>query len=234
MNRSLSLLLGLVLGAALVLGGQKLASWAPFSRTQGETRSAPGDEILVMRTRGGLLEVSRVEATEVFDARFVYEVLGIAIGETVPRIRVPAVYRYHVELAPAWNVLRTGDRFTVVAPPVKPTLPVAVDLGRMERDVAGSWVLLPFTADRDLDDLQRTITAKLAARASGPAYLQLQREHARQTVTEFVHKWLLTQAPWQSATQPRLEVYFADEPIGSLDRAAALLGTAPGTPAVRR
>ena len=55
--------------------------------------------------------------------------------------------------------------FTVVTPPVKPSLPVAVDLAKMEKDVGGSWMLVPFNEDEDLDALEREITAKLAEKA---------------------------------------------------------------------
>jgi hypothetical protein len=170
-----------------------------------------------MRTKGGLLEVSRIDATEVVDTRFVYSVLGLPVGETVPRIRVPAVYRYQVELAPEWRVLRTGEVFTVVAPPAQPSLPVAVDLGRMEKEVSGTWVLLPFTETDALNELERSITAKLAERARSPAYIELQRRAARETVVEFVKKWLVTQAQWHSAARPQVRVLFADEPVGSID-----------------
>jgi hypothetical protein len=204
-------------GAALAFGYMKVASFEFWSRTPGDVRSASSNEILLMRTKGGLLEVSTIRATELLDARFVYSVLGIPIGETAPRIRVPAYYRYQVALAPEWRVLRTGETFTVVSPSVKPSLPVAVDLAQMEKDVAGTWVLLPFTRADDLNDLERRVTAKLAQKAVSPVYVQLQREQARATVAEFVRKWLLTQAQWQSATQPRLRVLFADEPVGSID-----------------
>ena len=33
-----------------------------------------------------------------------YSVLGHEVGETVAHIRVPATYRYHIELAPKWKV----------------------------------------------------------------------------------------------------------------------------------
>jgi len=147
----------------------------------------------------------------------VHSVLGIDIGETVPRIRVPAVYRYHIELAPRWRVLRTDELFTVVAPAVKPSLPVAVDLARMEKDASGTWVLLPFTETAALESLERKITGKLEKTASMPAYIQLQREAARRTVAEFVEKWLVTQTQWKTASRPRIRVLFADEPVGSIE-----------------
>jgi hypothetical protein len=85
----------------------------------------------------------------------------------------------------------------------------------MEKEASGTWVLLPFTERDALDDLEREITARLARKAVMPAYIQLQREHARQTVEEFVRKWLVTQAKWQSESRSEIRVYFADESIGS-------------------
>jgi hypothetical protein len=200
----------LCVGAVLSLGYRKLGDFAFWSRSGGEVRSGMGTEILFMRTPGGLLEVSSMRMTEQFDKRFVYEVLGLEVGETVAHVRVPATYRYHIQLAPLWKIERTDDVFKVVTPPVKPSLPVAVDLARLEQDEGGTWLLLPFNADKDREALMREITGKLAQKAASPAYLALQREDARKTVTEFVEKWLVTQEPWKSAKEPRIEVVFSD------------------------
>jgi len=202
--------------AAAWFGYQKIAALRPWSKSADDVRSGAGNEILVMRTRGGLLEVATIRATEQFDKRFVYTVLGLEVGETVPHIRVPAVYRYHIELAPEWTIIRSADVFTVVTPPVRPSLPVAVDLAHMEKDVGGTWILIPFNERADLESLQRDITATLAVKADSPAYRQLQREEARKTVTEFVRKWLVSQAQWQSESRSTIRVLFPDEPIGSL------------------
>ena len=209
--------IAVVVGFGVVLW--LFASSRLTSRSGGEeVHSALGREILVMRTPGGLLEVATIRATEQFDTTFTYKVLGLKVGETVPHIRVPATYRYHVELAPEWQVRRREAVFSVIAPPVRASLPVAVDLGQMQKDVGGSWVLVPFNATDDLDALQRRITGKLAEKAESPAYLQLQREQARRTVTEFVRKWLVTQQEWQSATHPQVQVRFADEPVDGAAR----------------
>ncbi len=196
--------------ALFSLGYRKLGDFAFWSRTGSEVRSGMGTEILFMRTPGGLLEVSSMRMTEQFDKRFVYEVLGLEVGETVAHVRVPATYRYHIQLAPLWKIERTDEVFRVVTPPVKPSLPVAVDLAHLEQDEGGTWLLLPFNADADREALLREITGKLSQKAASPAYLALQREDARKTVTEFVEKWLVTQEPWQSAKQPRIEVVFSD------------------------
>ena len=189
---------------AVVFGDR--VSWLPWSKQAREARSVMATEVLVMRTPGGLLEVSRIEATERFDKKFIYSVLGAEVGETTAYIRVPAVYRYHIELAPEWQVVRTGETFRVVTPPIRPTLPVAVDFARMEKDVGGTWVLIPFNRDADLDALEREIGVKLAEKAGSAAYLKMQRNMARKTVTEFVEKWLVTQQAWKDARRPRIEV----------------------------
>lgn len=200
----------LCVGAVLSLGYMKRGDFAFWSRTGGEVRSGMGSEIMFMRTPGGLLEVSSMRMTEQFDKRFVYEVLGLEVGETVAHVRVPATYRYQIELAPLWKIERTDEVFKVVTPPVKPSLPVAVDLAHLEQDAGGTWLLVPFNEDEDREALMREITGKLAQKAASPAYLALQREDARKTVTEFVQKWLVTQEPWKSAKQPRIEVEFSD------------------------
>jgi len=213
MTRSSRTLWLVLLGVAalLALAYRGLTGFNLWQRTAGEPGSAAAQEILVMRTQGGLLEVSTIRAIEVFDRKFVYSVLGVPIGRTINRIRVPAYYRYQIPLAPEWKVSRTGDRFFVVAPPVKPSLPVAVDLSHMEKEASGTWVLALFTNTQDLNELERGITAQLARKAVSPAYIALQQEYARKTVEEFVAKWLRTQTQWQLERQPRLEVRFASE-----------------------
>jgi len=211
-SRRLAVILAaLVLGAGLLHAWQKIHSFRLWDTTRSDVASSAPEEILVMRTPGGLLEVSRIHATEVFETRFIHTLVGVTVGETVPRIRVPVVYRYQIELAPEWIVLRTGHEFTVVAPPVKPALPVGVDFGRMEKEASGTWILLPFSGTASLDDLERELTARLAKKAVLPAYLQLQREPARQTVEEFVRKWLITQERWSTESGSTIRVYFADE-----------------------
>lgn len=163
-----------------------------------------------MRTPGGLLEVARLQVMEQFDKKFIYTLVGLEVGETVAHIRVPATYRYHIELAPEWEVYRKGDVFTVITPPIKPSLPVAVDLAKMEKDVGGTWYLVPFNDVEDLDALEREITAKLEQKASSDVYRGLQREAARKTVKEFVAKWLVTQQEWKDTETPRVEVAFGE------------------------
>jgi hypothetical protein len=108
MKRLLTLLAAPGIGVVVLYGVVGVPCLWPWPKTGGDVVSGLGTEILVMRTPGGLLEVSRITATEQFDKKCVYTVLGRKVGETVAYIRVPAVFRYHIELAPEWEVYRTG------------------------------------------------------------------------------------------------------------------------------
>ena len=144
-----------------------------------------------------------------------HDILGFDLGATTTHIRVPATYHYHIELAPEWKVRVRPDRsIVVVAPPVKPTLPVAIDTSQLERQAQGRWSLITGTAQ--LDELQKTITETLGRKAGSPSYINFQREAARQTVAEFVRKCLITQDQWKEARGSTVKVYFADESISSL------------------
>ena len=210
---SQSVLVILVMIAVAVGSAIAYKRWSEqsiVSKSGEDVSSGLGTEILFMRTEGGLLEVSKFQMTEQFDEKFAYTVLGRKVGETVAHIRVPATYRYHIKLGSKWKIIRTDDVFTVITPPVEPSLPVAVDLKRMEEDSGGTWILVPFNEDEDLKALRSEITGVLAEKAQSAAYRRLQREDARKTVTEFVQKWLVTQQAWKVAEKPKIEVVFGE------------------------
>ena len=191
-------------------------TWSIFRNTRTvEVQLASPDRIEVIRTKGGLLQVSTLKSAETFQASKDHQIFGlVSLGSTVTQIRVPAVFNYHVELAPEWKVLVRDKTFIVIAPSVKPTLPVAIDTARLQRFSSGTWSFM--TGTSELDSLQRSITQTLSVKASTPAYIQYQREVARKTVGEFVEKWLITQGKWEKNHGETIRVFFADEPIGSL------------------
>jgi hypothetical protein len=187
---------------------------ALWFRTPSTTTAQSSGMPVVMRTPGGLLEVSNVRIVERFEAATDHTILGVPVGRTIAMIQVPAVYRYHIELAPEWRMRLDDKTLIVVAPPVKPSLPVAIDTARLEGFSAGAWSLV--TGDRLLRQLQMSITARLDAKASSAELVGFQRETARKTVTEFVDKWVLDQPRWKSSPKPAARVFFADEPIEQL------------------
>ena len=188
------------------------------TRMLGDREAAPVGSVatgapLVMRTEGGRLEVARIEAQEQFQTQQDHTILGVPVGSTVTRIRVPAHYRYQIELARTWRLHERDDAVLVIAPRIEPALPVAIDTGRMEKEVSGLWS--PFTGSAQLDRLERSITRTLDAKASSAAYLELQREAARATVRKFAAKWMQAHAQVAARGKP-LRVHFADEPVATL------------------
>ncbi len=209
------LLLAVGIGGVLALNNLPLTSADGPAKLLDKVRSVASDDVIVLRTPGGLLEVSRIQATESIDARYAHELFGVEIGELTPRIRVPATYRYTIELEPEWRVMRSDGVFTVVVPKVKPSLPVAVDFAGIERDVAGTWVLLPFKRKADLAILEKSITTRLARKAAMRDYIDRQRPHARETIREFVRKWMGEQTRYRDARREDIRVLFADESVGA-------------------
>lgn len=176
------------------------------------------DAPVVMRTKGGLLEVSTIKMSEKFQSGSLDSSFRDSIWKTNTQIRVPVVYRYHIELAPEWKILLREKTFIVIAPAVKPTLPVAIDTAKIEKQSSGVWSF--FSGNTLLDKLERSISPTLAAKASSSSNILLQREASRKTVEEFVAKWLVTQEQWKSASSYPIKVYFSDEPIQLLGNAA--------------
>ncbi|WP_036168788.1 hypothetical protein [Massilia sp. 9096] len=200
-------LLVLILCASLAGNFYQYQKAKDGRRPESSTIGAP----IVMRTRGGLLEVSAISATEQFEATDAHSFLRIHLGSTVGQIKVPAVYRYHIELAPEWKIRFRNKTFVVIAPAVQPTLPVAIDTKGIRQQSTGIWSVV--TGSAVLDKILHSISPGLNAKAATPAYIRLQREAARSTVKEFVAKWLITQAQWKAYSAYPIQVYFADEPI---------------------
>ena len=107
------------------------------------------DQIEVMRTNGGLLQVSTIRSPELFQATQDHTIFGVHVGKTISQIRVPATFHYHVELAPEWKITVRNNTFIVIAPRVKPTLPVAIDTAKLEKLTSGTWSLLTGTSELD-------------------------------------------------------------------------------------
>lgn len=171
----------------------------------------------IMRTPGGLLEVSTIQSpAEVIERKDFGRLGPFDFGTNVSQVRVAATFRYHIPLAPEWKVVTRDGTIVVVAPKVRPTLPVAFDSSKVDKKVDAGW--LRFDKAESLRAAESAVTEELAKRAGSPGAINQQREVARQTVTEFVRKWAVKQ-DWKGRA-PNVRVVFADEPIESLGNAA--------------
>jgi hypothetical protein len=160
---------------------------------------------------GALLELAAFEAVEILrstdELRIGWDL--IPLGTTVTEIRVPTTYRYHLRLDEPWLLEVEGQSCAVHAPEIRPTLPPAIDTGRMERYSDSGW--LRFNEDEQMAELERSITEVLSERAADSRHLEMVRERCRLEVAEFVRSWLLDEDHWREDRFRSVTVIFADE-----------------------
>jgi hypothetical protein len=207
----------LLIGSILVLAA--VVAWgvkALLPRHDADTHAGgPSSPPVAIKT--GVLELTKmvaygetIERTDRLDWWF------INFGTTVSRIQVDATYRYHASLDPrGWYLRRVGEAFHVIVPPVRPSLPVAIDTSTLKTYSGAGWAR--FNKQENLEALTRSVSAVLAQRATTPAYIDYQREQARQAAADFARHWILQQERWKDVKPPQVRVFFSDEPIERLD-----------------
>ncbi len=162
-------------------------------------------------SEGMLLEVATLEATEIFERRDEKRALFelVPLGTTVSEIRVPVTYRYHIRLEDPWTLDVSDGVCRVRAPPIRATQPPAIHTGGVEKRIEGSW--LRFDEDEVMEELERSLSDRLSARAASPDTIDLVRETCRRHVAEFVREWLLAEDQWGNGLIVAVAVVFADE-----------------------
>lgn len=218
------MLAGAILLAALLTGVGAVLTWRVVTAPlRGAERLAQAFEqgtitesflasIPVARDAGrGRLEVATLEATEVLrredERSLAWDLLPL--GTTSVEIRVPVVYRYHLELADPWSVEVEGTVCRVTAPRLRPTVPVAIRTEGVQKRIEEGWAR--FDGATQLADLERSLTPHLTATARHADRVALAREPARRTVAAFVSDWLLSQQAWGEGEIDTILVRFADE-----------------------
>lgn len=203
-------MIGIVIAAAVIaLGLGWLAQRLDGDKREVRSSIVAPEKPIVMRTRGGLLEVATVRALERFTREDSRDFWGIDLGTTVSQIQVPVTYRFHIEMAREWPIEVRGFTAIARAPAVKPSLPVAFDTTLMEKYTRAGWAR--FNKEENLEALQRSMTPTLAARASGDAYRGLAEEAARKTIAEFITIWLLKETDWKRDPGHKVVVLFPGE-----------------------
>jgi hypothetical protein len=170
----------------------------------------------ITSTQGDILELAVYRCEETFK-RTDEKWAGwgwVYLGTTVAEIRTPVSFRYHLRLSDPWRLAARGQVCLVLAPRIRPTLPPAIHTAEMERRAESGWAR--FDKNEQLDELQRGMTPALEQRAGDPAHLQLVREACRQSVANFVKKWLMREGQWRSDRFTSIVVLFPDEaPVSS-------------------
>lgn len=215
--RPLRVVAWLVGFAALAVVSGTLVVWQWLPRTglspasHDWTAEWRADPPVVETIPGGLLETATLRMAEDFyksDARHWW---GIYLGNTVSHIQVAATYRYGVPLDDrAWEVITRGQTTVVVAPNLRPSLPVAIDTSTWREKTESGWAR--FDKYEQLESLRRSLSADLEERAQAVERVSLTREASRKTIGEFVERWLLTKDPaWKPGVFAVVRVYFLDE-----------------------
>lgn len=168
-------------------------------------------ELEVKGTEGNILEVATATATERFTRRTNLEMFGtiLPLGTTVSEISVPATYRYHIDLLGDWFLTSDGNKLMVLAPDLKPSLPVAYDSGKMKTKSQAGWARWDST--ENLAELGKTLTSQLGHRAASEDALKKVRDEARVAVAKFLQVWLLSQKEWEKGRFEKIVIMFPEE-----------------------
>lgn len=168
-------------------------------------------DLQVRGTEGNILEVATAEEKETFTRKtnLVWFDRVVPFGTTVSEISVPATYRFHIDLHGPWDLAAYDGRVIVVAPPVRPSLPVAFDTGRMQKKTESGWAR--WDGEENLVELERSLTARLEDRAKDPAMALRVREESRLAVAKFVKNWLVAGQHWSGQTYREIVVVFPEE-----------------------
>ena len=163
--------------------------------------------------RGGLLELSKVTATETFRSKdelsYDFRWFEVDVGTTITEIRVPVTYRYHLRMRDAWQLSVTNNVCIVHAPKIRPSQPPAIHTDRMEKSSDEGWAR--FNAEEQMTKLEKTITPTLRKYAGDEQHLDVIRENCRKTVSEFIEDWLLREGQWGEGRLRVVKVYFPGE-----------------------
>ncbi|MEM7383539.1 MAG: hypothetical protein AAF514_01215 [Verrucomicrobiota bacterium] len=173
------------------------------------------EELARVSAQGNLLQVAEKEATETVtrtdNLKLFWDKLDL--GTTKTEIRIPAIYRYNIDLNEDWLVETVdhpdGIRCYVRAPRMRPQLPVSMDTSMAEVKSEQGWGR--FNAMESKDSLWKEISPTLERKAR--AGTESVREAARKGVAEFVRNWLIRQDQWDpdKGRFKHIYVFFADE-----------------------
>ena len=170
------------------------------------------DEIILVRTPGGMLEVSTLIKNEDFGWSTEHSCPPVDcsfLGKTVSQLRIPAHYTYRVPLAAHWTLRFKGSYYELKVPAVEPKLPVALDLAKIERRT-DKGLLAPNTTEHR-ESMLKHLGPEVDRRAGQQLNIEAQREAARTTVGEFARKWMLEQGVDLKRKDLPIKVFFADE-----------------------
>jgi hypothetical protein len=161
-------------------------------------------------TREMNLEVASSKQTEVLERSNEKLFLGIDLGTNHARMTVPVTYRYHIRLYDPWELrIGAGGTLIVCAPEIRCSLPPAIHTDEVKESTARGWARAsPMGL---LEELRRDLTPILCRYANDDRRIELVRDTCRQSVAEFIRRWLETEGRWRPGKFTAIHVKFATE-----------------------
>lgn len=161
-----------------------------------ESSSADNDFPVVIRIKGGMLEVASVTGTRNFSKAKD----PVLFGTNFPVCReraswsVPYKITYRVKLEKKWSLRFDDGKLLARVPELAPSLPVAIDTGKLKKGAQESCWFVPDlgTRDRALNSISDTLK-KLALNQKTKNFA---RQEARKTITEFLRTWAFNQTDY--------------------------------------
>jgi hypothetical protein len=202
------------LGAALLVA-MGAGAWHFFGGAIREQRVESLDpaKVQLIRTPGGLLEVSAMDKVEDFGWRTSWDCPVVdcsSLPRTVSSVRVKAHFVYQIPLAEEWRLVPEGDHYKLTVPPLQLRKPVAFDTGTMEILTTEASLLSPAAA-ANRENAIRYLGPELAQRGTAQSYVDAQQKNAEQTVREFAQKWMIEQG--KKPTRPVRVVFAGPAPM---------------------
>jgi hypothetical protein len=162
-------------------------------------------------TRKMNLEVASSKQTEVLERSDDKRFLSIHLGTNSARMTVPVTYRYHIRLYDPWELHIGGSTLIVCAPEITCSLPPAIHTDEIAETTTRGWGR---GSPIDLmEDLRRELTPVLSQYANDHRRLELVRDACRQSVAEFIRRWLKNEDHWKPGKFTAINVKFATEPV---------------------
>jgi hypothetical protein len=153
------------------------------------------------------LEVATSRQIEILELSDSKSFLGLPLGTNSARIQVPVTYRYHIRLHDPWQLIVQRQTLVVHAPEILCSLPPSIHTEGLQTSTRRGWARL--SAGPLAQRLLAGLTSKLSERAQAPERLVLVREVARESVRQFVRRWMAADPQLESVTS--IHVQFPDE-----------------------
>lgn len=200
-----------LIGIALLLAGL-IVAYGYFRARDLKSDGPLGGMPEIVRIPGGMLEVAtiRKRETEKLERPISYGPIKLSFCPEKARIEFTAYYTYRLPLAKVFDAKINGGKLTVSVPRPQASLPVAFDTKTLLKQLDACWII---PGQNSMEDIELDLSRRLERKARDPAYVAFaQNNGARQTVREFVKKWLLSQTEYEKLPRDMpIEIVFNGE-----------------------